>query len=214
MNHLDPEIQQWLSKVLTVPFHANKHIHSHQDEVFKIVTSSGNYYLKVSSTLKAEHDNLQKLEPFLNIPKVINFHQDENRDYLLLGELPGKNLVELIDEWPKTAIVETFAHAIRQLHSLDATKVFPNANPGDVLLHGDMALPNIIISAAGAVGYIDFGQLTYGTPELDMADAIWSLQRNFGQGYGELFLQKYGPVARTPKIEEALAFTYQPAEKQ
>lgn len=213
MNHLDPALKQWLSNVLAVAFRADKHIHAHQDEVFKIVTSRGNYYLKVSPTLKAERDNLQKLEPFLNVPKVVDFYQAENRDYLLLSELPGKNLVELIDEWPKTAIVETFAHAIRQLHGLDASKVFPNASPGDVLLHGDMALPNIIISAAGAVGYIDFGQLAYGTPELDMADAIWSLQRNFGQGYGELFLQEYGPVVRTPKIEEALAFTYQPAEK-
>jgi aminoglycoside phosphotransferase len=215
MDELDPKAKQWLSKVLDVPFKASKHIHSHQDEVYKIETSLSTYYLKISKSLKAEHDNLKKLATILNVPKVINFHevQGEN-DYLLISELPGKNLVELIGEWSNLNIVDKFAEAIRQLHAVDVIKIFPKASSKDVLLHGDMALPNIIISEQGRIGYIDFGQISFGSPELDLADAIWSLQRNIGPDYGERFLKQYGPVAITARLEKALEFKYQPPESR
>jgi aminoglycoside phosphotransferase len=214
MEHLDSDAKQWLSRALGAPFKASKHIHSHQDEVYKIETPSNSYYLKISKSLRAENDNLKKLKKILNVPEVIVFYDADENDYLLISELPGKNLVELIGEWSDVAIVDKFAEAIRQLHSLDAAKIFPEANAKDVLLHGDMALPNIIISAQGQTGYIDFGQMSFGPPELDLADAIWSLQRNIGPDYGELFLKKYGPVVVTPKIEKALKFRYQPPENE
>lgn len=208
INPMNPNAKNWLSSVLAMPFKATKHVHSNQDDVYRIETQSANYYLKISGSLKAERDNLKKLDTILNVPKVIDFYDAEENDYLLISELPGKNLVELIGEWSELTIVEKFADAIRQLHSLDATKVFPEASPRDVLLHGDMALPNIIVTDEGDTGYIDFGQLSFGSPELDLADAIWSLQRNLGPAYGELFLKKYGPVAITPKIEEALNYRH------
>jgi aminoglycoside phosphotransferase len=209
MDQLDSKAEKWLSEILSLPFKATKHVHSHQDEVYKIETTKVNYYLKTSSKLQAECDNLKKLEILLNVPKVIDFYRAANHEYLLISELPGKNLVELIGEWPEVGIVNKFAEAIRDLHSIDVSKIFPEANSKDVLLHGDMALPNIIISEQGKIGYIDFGQLTFGSPELDLVDAIWSLQRNIGPKYGELFLDKYGPVPMTPKIEKALEFRHQ-----
>lgn len=205
---MNPNANNWLSDVLEAPFKATKHIHSHQDEVYRIETQSANYYLKISRSLRAERDNLKKLGTILSVPEVIDFYAAKDNDYLLISELPGKNLVELIGELPELKIVEKFADAIRQLHSLDATKVFPEAGPKDVLLHGDMALPNIIVTDEGDIGYIDFGQLSFGTPELDLADAIWSLQRNLGPAYGKQFLKMYGPVVITPKIEKALSYRH------
>jgi aminoglycoside phosphotransferase len=211
--NLNPEAEKWLSTILAQPFKAAKHVHSHQDEVYKIETSGTNYYLKISPTLTAERDNLKKLASILPVPEVIDFREsNDGHDYLLISELSGQNLVELIGEWSDAEIVATFAQAVRHLHDLDATSVFPEVNARDVLLHGDMALPNIIISEQKKIGYIDFGQLSFGTPELDLVDSIWSLQRNLGPKYGELFLQKYGPVTMTPKIQEALAFRYEKQE--
>lgn len=209
---MNSDAKHWLSEVLDVPFKTTKHVHSHQDEVYRIETRSVNYYIKISRLLRDEYDNLKKLDGILRVPKVIAFHGAGENDYLLISELPGKNLVELIDELPELTIVEKFADAIRQLHSIDATKVFPEASKKDVLLHGDMALPNIIVTDAGEFGYIDFGQLSFGTPELDLADAIWSLQRNIGPAYGELFLRQYGPVVITPKIQEALNYRHTTAK--
>lgn len=208
MNSMNPDVNNWLSDVLAMPFKATKHVHSHQDEVYRIETVSANYYLKISQSLRAERDNLKKLSAILNVPAVIDFYDARENDYLLITELPGKNLVELIGELSELKIVEKFADAIGQLHSVDATKVFPEASPEDVLLHGDMALPNIIATDEGDIGYIDFGQLSFGSPELDLADAIWSLQRNLGPAYGELFLKEYGPVTITPKIKKALSYKH------
>ncbi len=212
MHQLHPHAKAWLSQEIGIPFTADKHIHSHQDEVFRIETSADRYYLKISPTLQAEHDNLQKLQTILQIPKVVGYHHTQDGDYLLITELPGKNLVELIGQWPDQQIVETFARAVKQLHGLDARKVFADAKPGDVLLHGDMALPNILVTDEGKFGYIDFGQLSFGAPDLDLTDAIWSLQRNLGPAYGQTFLEKYGSVAMTPKIQKALAFRYDPSK--
>lgn len=212
MDKLEPKAKQWLLKIIGTPFRASKHIHSHQDEVYKIETQGANYYLKISTTLKSERDNLMKLDTILNVPRVVDFYESETNDYLLITELMGRNLVELIGEWFDTDIVDTFAEAVRQLHSVDASTIFSEAGRKDVILHGDMALPNIIISDQGSIAYIDFGQMTFGSPELDLVDAIWSLQRNIGPSYGELFLRKYGTTATTPKIEEALKFRYQPSE--
>jgi len=209
-DRLDPKANEWLFGVLAKPFKATKHVHSHQDEVYKIETVGANYYLKIAQTLSTERDNLKKLASLLPVPEVVHFRESkEGYDYLLLSELPGKNLVELIGEWSDTEIVETFAQAIRRLHATPVTTVFPEANSRDVVLHGDMALPNILISESKKISYIDFGQLSFGSPELDLADAVWSLQRNLGPIYGELFLQKYGPVTMTPKIQQALAFRHE-----
>jgi len=209
MNHFDRGAKNWLSAVLASPFKATKHIHSHQDEVYKIETSNATYYLKIAATFTTERDNLKKLASILNVPEVIDFHKSKDGyEYLLISELPGRNLVELIGDWPDVEIVNTFAKAVRQLHELDASLVFSNATTRDVLLHGDMALPNIIISKQKQLGYIDFGQLRFGSPELDLVDSIWSLQRNLGPAYGEHFLQAYGHVTMTPKIREALAFRH------
>jgi aminoglycoside phosphotransferase len=211
MDELDPKAKQWLTKVLGTSFKSSKHIHSHQDEVYRIETQRSGYYLKMSATLTSEHDNLKRLAGFLNVPKVIDYYGTDEKDYLLISELPGKNLVELIGEWPDLDIVDTFAEAIRHLHSVNASQIFPEADSNDVLLHGDMALPNIIISEQGKIGYIDFGQLSFGSPELDLADAIWSLQRNIASDYGKVFLEKYGSATMTPKLEKALAFRYRPS---
>jgi aminoglycoside phosphotransferase len=210
MDQPDPKAMKWLSDILTMPFTAKKHDFSHQDQVFKIETDNEHYYLKISPTIKRERDNLKKIQTLLNVPKVINFYDSGNNAYLLISELPGKNLVELIGEWSDLMIVNTFATAMRKLHSIDATSVFEEAGLHDVLLHGDMALPNIIISHK-KTGYVDFGQLAFGTPEQDIVDALWSLQRNISPNYGEIFLKKYGPVVITPTIRQALKFRYSPS---
>lgn len=94
INTMDPNANNWLSSVLAVPFKATKHVHSNQDEVYRIETQSANYYLKISRSLRAERDNLKKLSAILNVPKVIDFYDAKENGYLLISELPGRNLVE------------------------------------------------------------------------------------------------------------------------
>jgi len=202
--------KHWLLEVLGVDFDAHKHNYSHQDIVFEIQTKTELFFLKIAANLQPECDNLRRVAPFLNVPVVISFRTFDSLDHLLISGIPGKNLAQLVGEKPDVIIVQKFARAVKTLHALDVNLVFPGkAAPGLVVLHGDMALPNIMCRDAGPFSYIDLGQMTVGSADIDLADAIWSLQRNLGPGFGELFLDEYGATPRTAKIEKALQFRHQ-----
>lgn len=201
--------KDWLSGLLAISFEVEKHDYSHQDEVYKIKTSDSNFYLKISPTLQSERDNLIKMQPYLRVPNVIGFTKIADKDHLLLSEVPGKNLSELVSVWENTAIVREFAAATKYFHSLDVNMLFSgDYDSAAVVLHGDMSLPNILCTEPGVVSYIDLGQMSVGSPDVDLADAIWSLQRNISPDYGELFLKEYGNFVMTEKIDKALRFRY------
>jgi aminoglycoside phosphotransferase len=204
----------WLRAQLGVEFNIQKHAYSHQDDVYKIHTATQNFYLKIASSLEAERVNLLKTQPYLSVPTVISFGNVADKDHLLLSEVPGKNLVELVGHWEDAAIVKEFARAVKEFHSLNVAKLFPGQDtPGLIVLHGDMALPNIICTQPGSRSFIDLGQMSVGAIDVDLADSLWSLQRNMGQGYGELFLKEYGDVVMNEKIDAALKFKYVPSDE-
>jgi aminoglycoside phosphotransferase len=209
MKSLDAAVKKWLRDVLKCEFSASKHFFSNQDEVFKIATDQDTFYLKISDNLSNESENLKKLSAHLPVPKVRAFKTVHDKDCLLLTAIPGKNLAEYVGDWSNEDIVRRFAKAAKRFHSMKVYDVFPGAFvTGAVVVHGDLAMPNIIYDDNGLAGFIDMGQMTISTPDTDLADAIWSLQRNIGPGYGELFLQEYGPTPITDKIDEALKYRY------
>ena len=210
MDILDSKSIQWLSSIIIDNFQLEKPAYSDQSEVFKIISLNANYYLKIGSSLETERSNTIKLGPFIAVPEVVAFKNIDKRDHLLLTEVAGKNLCEFINEWTPAYITKKFAQTVKEFHSLDPYKLFLNARPNSILLHGDMSLPNVIFTQDGLSGIIDLGHLSTGSADLDITDALWSLQRNLGSGYGELFLEEYGGVEITPRIDEALRFIYTP----
>lgn len=210
MNNIDALINAWLRERIGDNFKVTKHRFSNQDDVYAIRTGSDKLYLKIAKSLSLERDNMAKLQPYLRVPKVVGFEQGFDKDYLLMTALPGKNLVEYVGEWEDVVVVKEFARAVKELHSLDVGRLFPdNVVPDAVVLHGDMAMPNIICTEPGNAGYIDLGQMSVGAADLDLADALWSLQRNIGPGYGELFLSEYGDFVMTEKVDKALKYRHQ-----
>lgn len=209
MNSLSSYREKQLPKVIGCDFQIAKHAYSNQDDVYQITASDKTFYLKVASDLTAEYENLTKLKPYLSVPDVVDFQSIGGKDYLLLSEIEGKNLSELVGQLEATTIVREYAIAVKKFHSIDISKLFAGDYPaGDVVLHGDMSMPNIILSKPGVAGYIDVAKMTVGSMDRDLADAIWSLQRNLGPGYGELFLSEYGDVVMTHKIDKALKFKF------
>lgn len=210
MEIIEQATQDWLHAQLGVDFQIEKHSYSNQDDVYKILTSASSFYLKTNDLLRAEHDNMRKLQPYLSIPRVIGYANIDGRDHLLMTEMPGDNLAELVGKWNTTDIVKEFAKAVKHFHSLRIADIFPDSNTQSdfVVLHGDMSFPNIIFTEPGAPSFIDLGQVSVGAPDSDLADAIWSLQRNIGPGYGEQFLEEYGDFVMTDKVEAALRFRY------
>ena len=209
MDKLDTKTTAWLSRLIGDAFQPQKPSWSTQNNVYKITTPHKTYYLRIATDLKVEHNNLKTLRPFLRVPNVIGFEKISDKDHLLISALPGKNLCEFIGQWTNEEITKKFAVAVKEFHALDLHKIFPQQSAaGSVVLHGDMSLPNIMYTKEVFSGYIDVAKLSLGSADDDLADALWSLQRNLGPGYGELFLKEYGITTLSPKLTKALEFKY------
>ncbi len=61
-----------------------------------------------------------------------------------------------------------------------------------VLTHGDACLPNIMVVSNQLSGFVDLGDMGLGDRCRDLERALWSLDYNYGEGYGESFLEAYG----------------------
>jgi kanamycin kinase len=64
-----------------------------------------------------------------------------------------------------------------------------------VVCHGDYCLPNVLISAGQATGFVDLGELGLADRWWDLAVGSWSATWNLGPGWEDEFLAGYG-VAR------------------
>jgi aminoglycoside phosphotransferase len=200
MDDFDTATHKWLTGIVKTSIESEKHSYSNQDDVYKIQTTDKVYYLKVADDLHAEHINLGKIISLLSVPAILGYQRINHKDHLLLTEIPGKNLAEYVGSWSNEEIVRKFAKAIRNFHAVDKNELFPeNTDSEFVVLHDDMSLPNVIYTEQGFSGYIDLAQMPIGNPDTDLADAIWSLQRNLGPDYGELVLERVWPNADDPK---------------
>lgn len=61
-----------------------------------------------------------------------------------------------------------------------------------VLLHGDPCLPNVLVMYNELSGFVDLGSAGLGDPRDDLVLALWSLEYNYGSGWGETLLEAYG----------------------
>ena len=71
-----------------------------------------------------------------------------------------------------------------------------------VVCHGDYCLPNVLIEDWRVSGFVDLGALAVADRWRDLAVAIWSVTRNLGPGWEDLFLESYG----VPRDEERRAY--------
>ena len=79
------------------------------------------YYLKIAHKLPRrdllqENNVLRWLRNKLPVPEVICFAEDDNRDYLLLSEIPGANAASLTDGVDKADLVKLIAQGLRMIH--------------------------------------------------------------------------------------------------
>lgn len=207
---LNESVLDWLHEILGDGVEVEKHYWRGRADVYKVSHDRRGYFLKVAKSLSNESLTTKALEGTDLVPSVVGFSRIGGFDHLLITQIIGKSLFEMISNFSGEEIAKKFAYAVRMFHSIPPEKTTLSHVNGGVLTHGDMGLPNILYVSDTLSGYIDVGEASIGSPEKDLADAIWSLQRNIGPEYGEYFLKQYGPYDRTKKIEEALAFRYAP----
>lgn len=212
---LEQKIIDWAEIQLKTKATITKEEYGDQSKVFRFNTPSGNYFLKLGTSLKKERERLEWLNGKLPIPKVVGFTKIDDKDALLLSAIEGKNLAALSKEWSAEKIIEKLAEALHQFHAIDPKDCpFGIFEQSKILVHGDACLPNFIFQDDNFSGYIDLGDMMVGNPEIDFSAAIWSLQYNLGTGYGAVFLKKYGIKNVTDEMVEKLRLKYEDMQKE
>jgi kanamycin kinase len=201
---------QWAKSILGDNLELRKEMSSDKNSVYEIITSSQRYFLKIGPNLEKENEKLHWLKGKLPTPNVIAFTKHADTEALIMTAVEGTNLAYLAKEWGAEKVVNKLAEALLAFHSTDISS-YPLSQPSkaDVLVHGDACLPNFIYKGEKLSGYIDLGDLQVGDREIDLAAAVWTLQYNFGPGYGVKFLETYGIHNPTPELAEKLRMVYE-----
>jgi aminoglycoside phosphotransferase len=61
-----------------------------------------------------------------------------------------------------------------------------------VITHGDYCVPNLVFDGDRLSGFVDVAALGVADRWRDLAVATWSIERNLGPGWEDLFLSIYG----------------------
>lgn len=107
---------------------------------------------------------------------------------------------------PERDFHEEFSH----LSARQAVALLEQSGPDSedlVVCHGDYCLPNILIEAGIATGFVDLGELGVADRWWDLAVATWSLTWNLGPSYEDLFLSEYG-VEKNDRQREFFRLMY------
>jgi kanamycin kinase len=106
-------------------------------------------------------------------------------------------------------VARVFGEILRTIHATDTVDCpFGSRKSGNVLVHGDYCLPNILVTNGVLTGVIDVGQTGLGDPRQDLAAGVWTLQYNFGAGHGREFLDAYGAPPMSDQEIERLRRRY------
>lgn len=162
-----------------------------------IVYNIGNkYILKVSENidgLEKERDANDLLKDYPYFSKSVEFTIVENKAYYLKTMVKGTPLV--LNKYLKKPLklVDLLVDGIKLFHSIDLGKIGLGYNKGDVLVHGDFCLPNILAYNGKISGFIDLSGFTVGDPWIDYAWCVWSLEYNLNtKEYTPILLEKLG----------------------
>jgi kanamycin kinase len=198
---------RWATEKLKVPDPAVKKVWSGDNST---VYEIDRWFLKIGASLSPECERLRWLNGRLPVPKVVAFSTLEGKDTLITTAVAGKNLVELKQLLPVSDITEILASALHAFHDAGTDGCsFKAAISGDVLVHGDACLPNIMFHGDGTLsGFVDLGEMGVGDIEVDLAAAVWSLQYNLGPGHGLAFLRAYGRTDATDSDVDRLWTMY------
>jgi kanamycin kinase len=212
MSDADPNIIhiEWARRLLGVDALPSKVRSGAHSAVYELKANDRSWYLKVGEDLESERQRMQWLQSKLAVPEVIAFDTHEDTDLLLMSAIQGTDLAHLSAKLKPSDIVSRLASALRTFHSVAASDCpFRVYKPGNILVHGDACLPNIIFDKTGALsGYIDLGDMGVGDVEVDLSAAVWSLNYNLGPGYGLRFLIEYGLKETTGRDVERLWTMY------
>jgi aminoglycoside phosphotransferase len=177
--------------------------------VWKLDANGRTVFVKRAADLDPECERLSWLAGRWPVPEMVGFFHAWGDDWLVTREVPVVPLYDALIEADPPLKATLLGRILRDLHSMPAAGCpFGRPKVGHVLTHGDFCLPNVLVQENRLSGLIDVGQAGLGSPEIDLAAGVWSLQYNFGRGFAGDFLAAYGWPPMTDNAIEKLRRKY------
>ena len=177
--------------------------------VWRLSGDGGSVFVKRAAALGPERDRLAWLEDRWPVPKPIGFFHEAGDDWLVTRALDGVPMFHPKVGWSPELVARELGTILRDLHATDASDCpFGTRRPGNVLVHGDYCLPNVLVHEGKLSGLVDVGGAGLASPEVDLAAGVWTLQYNYGKGFARGFLDAYGWPPMTDAAVEKLRRRY------
>ena len=177
--------------------------------VWRLRGSEGAVFVKRAADLSAERDRLGWLAGRWPVPELIGYFHDAGDDWLVTRAVVGVPMYDRSLGWSADRVATILGETLRDLHATDASGCpFGLRKPGHVLIHGDYCLPNVLVHDGKFSAVVDVGLAGLGNPDVDLAAGLWTLQYNFGPGFGRGFLEAYGWPPMSDEAIEKLRRRY------
>jgi kanamycin kinase len=169
----------------------------------------GDVFVKRAAELSAERDRLAWLAGRWPVPELVGFFHDADDDWLVTRAVGGVPMYDPSVGWEPDRVAAKLGEILRGLHATDAADCpFGVRKRGHVLIHGDYCLPNVLVQDGKLSAVVDVGLAGLGNPDVDLAAALWTLDYNFGAGFGRPFLEAYGWPPMSDEAIEKLRRRY------
>jgi kanamycin kinase len=166
-------------------------------------------FVKRAADLVPERERLDWLRGRWPVPEAIGFFHEMGDDWLVTREVRGVPIHQASRDWEPGRMAATLGEILRGLHATEAEDCpFGTRKPGNVLVHGDYCLPNVLVEDGNLSALVDVGRAGLANPETDLAAGVWTLQYNYGPGHARAFLEAYGWPPMSDQAIEKLRRKY------
>ncbi len=134
-------------------------------EMWIDVNATGEDIRQVQAQFHREASILARLD-HINLPKVSDYFDQDNRDYLVMDFVPGQDLKQLMDEARTRGEILAEKQVLAWAKQiLDALEYLHSQDPP--VLHRDIKPANIKLTPSGTIKLVDFGLVKLMTPDED-----------------------------------------------
>ncbi len=153
-----------------------------------------------SESTQKEYEALVELQGKLPVPHLYGHEVKDCKSYILMSKIKGKLLCDPTLLSNRKRLLKSAVAALRTLWAVDITDCpkswiedqdINRDKPEDLVLsHGDLCLPNILVSCHGLEGFLDLGDVKVASKWKDIATILKSLTDNLVGCYAQA---DYGP---------------------
>lgn len=180
----------------------------------KVIIYEEKFVLKISNDIKRlsrEKEKFDWLNGKIPSPSSFLFVVENDKAYYLRTYLKGESLISSKYINNPLMLISLLKKAFQMLRSLDGLYCpFKSLeSTGNDFVHGDLCLPNILVTDNEISGFIDFDNSGLGDMWHDISWMLWSLEYNLKTDeYNKILLKELDVKMDREKYEFYIPFEY------